>query len=118
MGAALYMAKSSTLICTYAVRYETRPDLVLDAVNHRILLDPGDVLVLYTDGITEAQNAQEMFFGEERLLTVVQANLGHSAGNIQDSVIAKVHEFVNGASQFDDVTLMVVVRGLTESETR
>jgi serine phosphatase RsbU (regulator of sigma subunit) len=40
----------------------------------------------------------------------VQANLGRSAQDIQDALIAAVHEFVGDAPQFDDITLMVVVR--------
>jgi len=77
----------------------------------------GDVLVLYTDGITEAQNAQGAFFGTERLLGVVQAKLGSPvlqvswAQGLQDAVIAEVHEFVDDASRSDDLTLMVVIRG-------
>ncbi|MCH8054796.1 MAG: SpoIIE family protein phosphatase, partial [Deltaproteobacteria bacterium] len=63
-------------------------------------LAPGDVLLLYTDGITEAQNAQEAFFDEDRLREVVRANLGRSARDIQDSVIAKVDAFVNGIGYF------------------
>jgi serine phosphatase RsbU (regulator of sigma subunit) len=73
-------------------------------------LAPGDVLVLYTDGITEAQDGQEEFFGEQRLLEIAQANLGRSARDIQDVLIAEVHGFVGDAPQFDDITLMVVVR--------
>ena len=41
-----------------------------------VQIAPGDVFVLYTDGVTDAQNAQEAFFGEKRLLEVVQTNLG------------------------------------------
>ena len=73
-------------------------------------LDPGDVLVLYSDGITEAQNAQQAFFGTERLLKVLQAGLTHPAQGVQDAVLAEVHSFVGDAPQFDDITLMVVVR--------
>jgi sigma-B regulation protein RsbU (phosphoserine phosphatase) len=73
-------------------------------------LAPGDVLVLYTDGITEAQDRREMFFGQERLLEIAQANLGRSAREIQDVLIAEVHKFVGDVPQFDDITLMVVVR--------
>jgi len=75
---------------------------------------PGDVLLMYTDGITEAQNAQESFFDEDRLREVVRANLGRSAREIQDSVIARVGAFVGDAPQFDDITLMVVLRGATD----
>ncbi|MGB5933599.1 MAG: SpoIIE family protein phosphatase [Anaerolineae bacterium] len=81
-----------------------------------VQLAPGDVLVLYTDGVTEAQNAQEAFFGEERLLEIAQANRGRSAQDIQDALIADVHEFVGDASQFDDITLMVVIRSPIEEQ--
>ena len=73
-------------------------------------LAPDDVLLLYTDGITEAQNAQEAFFDEEKLREVVRASLGRSAPDIQDGVIAQVDAFVGDAPQFDDITMMVVVR--------
>ena len=78
-------------------------------------LAPGDVLVLYTDGVTEAQNAQEAFFDEERLLEVVQTNLGNSAQSMQDALMAQVTTFVGNAPQSDDITLMVVVRGTNEA---
>jgi sigma-B regulation protein RsbU (phosphoserine phosphatase) len=71
----------------------------------------GDVLVLYSDGVTEAQDRQERFFDEARLLEVVQANLGRSAQDIQRALMAQLHEFVGNAPQFDDITLMVLVRG-------
>jgi len=71
----------------------------------------GDMLVLYTDGVTEAQNAQETFFGKERLLEVVRTNLGRPAQDVQDALLAEIHEFVGDAPQFDDIALMVVVRG-------
>jgi NarL family two-component system response regulator LiaR len=73
-------------------------------------LRPGNVLLLYTDGITEAQDRNQTFFGEERLLEIAQANRGRSAVDIQDVLIAEVHGFVDGAPQFDDITLMVLVR--------
>ena len=74
------------------------------------------VLVLYSDGITEAQNAQQAFFGEGRLLEVLQAKLGHPAKGVQNAVLAEVHTFVGDAPQFDDMTLMVVVRDLEEAQ--
>ncbi len=80
-------------------------------------LAPGDMLVLYTDGVTEAQNAQETFFGKERLLEVVRTNLGQPAQNVQNALLAEVHEFVGDAPQFDDITLMVIVRSATSNTT-
>ncbi len=75
------------------------------------------MLLLYIDGITESQDLQEAFFGEKRLLETAQANRGRSAQDIQDALIAEVSKFVGDAPQFDDITLMVIVRGLTEEQT-
>ncbi len=91
---------------------------ILDGVawERRIVqLEPGDVLLLYTDGITEAQNAQEEFFDEDRLRAFVRASLGLSAQEIQDGIIAQVEAFVGDVPQSDDITLMVVVRGPAET---
>jgi sigma-B regulation protein RsbU (phosphoserine phosphatase) len=77
-----------------------------------VQLAPGDVLVLYTDGVTDAEDGQGSSFSQERLLETVQANLGRSAQDIQDALITEVREFVSDAPQFDDITLMVVVRTL------
>jgi sigma-B regulation protein RsbU (phosphoserine phosphatase) len=79
-----------------------------------VQLVPGDVLVLYTDGVTEARNAQGAFFGEDRLLESVRADLGRSAQDIQDAIMADVRTFVDDAPQFDDIALAVVVRGSTQ----
>ncbi|MFC2047314.1 SpoIIE family protein phosphatase, partial [Chloroflexota bacterium] len=72
----------------------------------------GDILLLYTDGITEAQNLQQELFGEKRLMETLQANRKRPAKDIQDSILAKVQEFVGDASQSDDITSMVIIRGL------
>jgi len=77
-----------------------------------VQLAPGDVLLLYTDGITESQDLREEFFGEKRLLKTAQANRERSAQDIQDALIAEVLKFAGDAPQFDDITLMVVIRGL------
>ena len=75
-----------------------------------VQLAPGSVLVLYSDGITEAQDHEEEIFDEERLQNVAQSNLGRSAEEIQDAILAEVHEFTGDAPQADDITLMVLVR--------
>ena len=189
-AAALFMALSRTLIRTYAVEYDTQPELAFSAAHRRILVDtnttqfvtafygildpatgtltyanaghnppylltarpqganpggadasievqelvntgpplglrmfkditwerrvvqlaPGGVLVLYSDGITEAQDHEEELFDEERLQKVAQSNLGRSAEEIQDAILAEVHAFTGDAPQADDITLMVLVR--------
>jgi serine phosphatase RsbU (regulator of sigma subunit) len=75
-----------------------------------VQIGPGDVLVLYTDGITEAQNAQGASFGEDRLLQAVSANLGRPAQGIQDGVATEIHRFVGDVPQSDDIVLAVIVR--------
>ena len=77
-------------------------------------LAPGDALMLYTDGITEAQDAQEDFFDEERLREVARSNLGRSALEMQDAVITRVGAFVGEAPQSDDMALVIVVHGPDE----
>jgi sigma-B regulation protein RsbU (phosphoserine phosphatase) len=75
-----------------------------------VQLDPGCVLVLYSDGITEARNDQGTFFGEHQLLEFVTANLEHPAQRVHDALLAALDDFVGDTPQFDDVVLMVVVR--------
>ncbi len=181
MGAALFMALSSSLIRTYAGRYPTLPAIALAAVSERILSDtrgsmfvttfygvlephtgrlvfanaghppgclislrrgrqsidylrptgmalgvseearwkqkevrmgPGDVLVLYTDGITEACNPNEVFYEEERLVeSVLRRMTGNApAREILDGLLADVHQFVGPNPPQDDIALIVVRR--------
>jgi serine phosphatase RsbU (regulator of sigma subunit)/DNA-binding NarL/FixJ family response regulator len=189
IGAALYMALTRTLIRSFALDHPHRPDIVLSAVNHRLLVDtegqsdlfvtafygvldpdsgelnycnaghdppflfraqpsspeddspgvqelprtgmvlgieegrwesasvqlaPGDVLVCYTDGITEAQDPEEVFFGRERLREVVQTAWRSLQGNlaraVQDALVAAVHDFISVGPQRDDITVLCVGR--------
>jgi serine phosphatase RsbU (regulator of sigma subunit) len=71
---------------------------------------PGDILVLYTDGVIDAQAASGDFFGQERLLEVIQPCRGCSAPNMEQRLLAAIHGFVGDAPRFDDLTLMVVAR--------
>jgi sigma-B regulation protein RsbU (phosphoserine phosphatase) len=73
-------------------------------------ISTGDTLLLYTDGVTEAQNSQKLFFEEERLLAPAQSSSGGTAQYIHDAIQSDLHEFVGGAPQFDDITLVVLVR--------
>ncbi len=179
MGAALFMALSSTLIRTYAVRYPTLPAIAMSAVSDRILSDtrggmfvttfycvlephsgrlvyanaghpagllittrrgkesidhlrptgmalgvsedarwkqkearisPGDVLVLYTDGITEASNAGGAFFEEDRVIETILGKANASAQQILDALLEEVQRFVGHAPRQDDIALIVVRR--------
>ncbi len=71
-------------------------------------LNPGDKLVFYTDGITEAMNPEKEMFGEERLLEVVRSNGNYDAVKLRKSILKALNKFVNGAHQHDDLTMVVV----------
>jgi sigma-B regulation protein RsbU (phosphoserine phosphatase) len=75
-----------------------------------VQLAPGDVLVLYTDGVTEAQNVKRAMFGDERLLDCVRSHPGRRADELRDAILHSVGEFVGTAPQVDDITLAVVMR--------
>jgi serine phosphatase RsbU (regulator of sigma subunit)/pSer/pThr/pTyr-binding forkhead associated (FHA) protein len=71
-------------------------------------LAPGDVLVVYSDGVTEALNVEGSEFGEERLTTIVTERRREDAVSILNAIVNDVQAFARGAAQHDDVTAMVV----------
>ena len=73
-------------------------------------LEQGDVLVLYTDGVTEARSAEGEFFGEERLKTAIVAAGAGSAQEIVDGIVTAVDQFTGSVAQADDLTLLVTKR--------
>lgn len=82
------------------------PTAVYDAFESR--LEPGDVLVLFSDGVTEATNAGEDEFGEDRLIQTVRLNLHKAASEILQAITGALATFVAGAPAADDVTLVVL----------
>lgn len=81
----------------------------------KVKINPGDLLVLYTDGITEAQNESGAFLGEDRLLQSIRMNLEHPAEEIRDAVLEDVRKFVGDTPQSDDIALIVLQRESTSS---
>ena len=71
-------------------------------------LNIGDTLVLFTDGITDAMNAGKEIFSEERLLKAAQSNGSCDAVGLCERIFESVEDFVNGAPQHDDLTLVVM----------
>jgi serine phosphatase RsbU (regulator of sigma subunit) len=69
-------------------------------------LAPGDVLVLYTDGVTEAANKTGEEFGEDRLLDVLRARIKCDPASLLDDIVQAVQQFACG-EQVDDITLVV-----------
>ncbi len=75
-----------------------------------VQIEAGDTLILYTDGIPDAQDPQGKFFKEKQVIEVAQQALVSGAQGIQSAILNAVHDFVNGAAQFDDITLLVLQR--------
>ena len=69
-------------------------------------LKPGDTIYLYTDGVTEAHNADGEMFGEERLLDALNEANTLSVDKIDEHVRERISEFVGDAEQFDDITTL------------
>jgi phosphoserine phosphatase RsbU/P len=74
-------------------------------------LAPGDKLLIYSDGVTEAQNSASEFFGKRRLREAVTAHAAESAAAVHEAVQEAVTAFTGGAAQSDDITVLVVEYG-------
>jgi sigma-B regulation protein RsbU (phosphoserine phosphatase) len=74
---------------------------------HEFELRPGDSLFVYTDGVTEATNAEEELFGEDRLVETLNRNSEVRTAEILPVVKTAIDEFVGDAPQFDDITMMI-----------
>jgi len=75
-----------------------------------VTFEPGDVLVIYSDGITESVNERDEEFEEERLIEVVKNNAGRSASGIRDRIDEALSRFVGTTAPVDDMTLMIIKR--------
>jgi len=105
-----------------AVRHEdgtvefipSKSDLVMAAMDNIIYkqqtfdLKPGDTLFLYTDGVTEATNGNNELFGDARLLAALAKGKDQTTADICKFVKKEIDSFVQGAPQFDDITMMGV----------
>lgn len=73
---------------------------------YEVMLSPGDTVFLYTDGVTEAMVSPKEQFGIDRMLAVLNRNIQASPEQIVKNVIFSITEFVNGAEQSDDITML------------
>jgi PAS domain S-box-containing protein len=74
----------------------------------KVAIAPDDVLLLYTDGVTEAVDPRTEMFGEERLKELLRLHAGLPPGALLDRILAEVQDFGKGVPQFDDITLMAI----------
>jgi len=82
------------------------PDIGLE--EREISLREGDMVVLYTDGVTEAINNKEQQFGKERLISIAEKNCNLPASELVKRIQQEITEFSQGQPQFDDLTLMIL----------
>jgi len=86
---------------------------MLEGLTYRsgtIELPPGGRLILYTDGVTEAETHDSTIFGEERLIGCLNAADGSGAAGLVDGIFTAVEGFVAGAPQSDDITVLAIGR--------
>ena len=81
-----------------AARYETGD----------VMVEAGDLLVVYSDGIVEASDAQDEEFGEERLITAIRWNRRTRPAEICESILASTKVFLGSGAPQDDQTLLIV----------
>lgn len=102
---------------------KSRPGLVLagmEGIRYRVntvQLRPGDLLYLYTDGVTEATDAADNLYGEARLQAVLQQKNAGDVESVCRQVKEKVDNFVGDAPQFDDITMLALKYTPSEEET-
>ena len=75
-----------------------------------VAIEPGDIMVFYTDGIPDAQDQDGNFFDDERIIDLARTNMDRLAHEIQSSIIDEVQNFAGNTPQTDDITLMILVR--------
>jgi len=73
---------------------------------HEFKLEPGDTFFVYTDGVTEAANANNVFFGEERMLEALNKDQDADPVRLLLNVSQGIKEYVGDAKQFDDITML------------
>ncbi len=86
---------------------------VLDGVEWQAVtvpMQPGDMLVAYSDGVSDALSEADEFFGEERLRAIVERHRNDSAQHMLDAIVEAQHSFVGQTPWFDDATLMILKR--------
>ena len=76
--------------------------------NNRIILGRGDILYLYTDGVTEANNSKHELYGEERLKRCLECHYECSQEKLLQVIRADIDDFSGEAEQFDDITMVVL----------
>src|SRR5581483_136742 len=81
-----------------------------DYVSDEITLDHGDMVILYTDGVTEATAADGTLFGDRRLAELIRANAAATARQLTRELDSCVRTFTGSEPQSDDITVVIIRR--------
>jgi len=73
-------------------------------------LNPGDLLLAYSDGVTEARNERDEFFGDQRLNSIIRKSTGISPEKVGEKILYEVDMFVGDAPRSDDLSLVIIKR--------
>ena len=104
----LYRQLTGELIRLNTTSY---PIGVLPDIEHNVFeesLEPGDWLLMYSDGIVEAENEHRDQFGDDRLKSCLMAHINHSPVEVKKAIFNEVTEFMGEGPQKDDMTVVVV----------
>jgi len=82
----------------------------IDYETNTVIINPGDVLVIYSDGITDSVNEKDEEFGESRLIDVVRRYRSRTASQLRDRVEGAIEEFIGTCSPIDDTTIVIIKR--------
>ena len=104
---------SELLPLTDGVALGLLPDL--EYLEHTVTLAPGDTVVLYTDGVTEAMDSQDNEFGNERLLEIFTGSPPEGCKSANEAVFRAVGDFAGETPQSDDITCLALRRGGSET---
>ena len=102
---------------------KTHPNLVLGGMEgiqyneHEINLNAGDMIFLYTDGVTEANDNYNGFYGENRLKETINNNKNKKLNDIINEITEDIDKFCNNSEQYDDITMLIIkYNGWVENE--
>ena len=104
----IFKAKTRTLMRLDAKGIALGAIADIELEERKIILDGGDTVVFYTDGVTEAINKSMEQFGEERLITTIKVNHELSANDMIEKIKGDMLAFCGDEPQFDDITLMAL----------
>ncbi len=108
--ALVYQASTNTLTRLIATGMPLGIEVDATYEQHKLQFQPGDFIVLYTDGVTEAMSPQEEMFGLERLERLLLANRAASACELLETIEHTLHAFIADTPRLDDITIVIAKR--------